>query len=115
MFSFSFLLTNSTTEEAVKAVAGADANRYIPAAFDKYGASSVLSERLSQCLKIVPGLPTTMLDEIRAETYLYAIYRWEDYTDYLQPLVFAVRTNIILATGRDEDGIECERSAPDLV
>jgi Family of unknown function (DUF6535) len=46
-----WLLTNSTTEEAleeaVKAVAGANTNRYIPDALDKYGACSVLSERLT--------------------------------------------------------------------
>jgi hypothetical protein len=140
-----WLLTNSTTEEAleeaVKAVAGANTNGYIPDALDKYGASSVLSERLTRCLKITPGLPITVVDESRAEAYLYAmlrimesssrvdqnrallmensvqsgkaLYRWEDYTDYLQPLAFAVRMKIMLATGQDEDSIQGERSEND--
>ena len=142
-----WLLTNSTTEqgieEAVKAVAGAISNGYIPDALDKYGASSVLSERLTRCLKIIPGLPITVVDEIRAEAYLHAmlrmvesssrtdrnrilvienpvrsgkpLYRWEDYTDYLQPIAFAIRTKIMLATGSDEDSIQRERSKSDLV
>ena len=141
-----WLLTNSTTdqafEEAVSAVAGASANHHIPDALDKYGASSVLSERLTRCLKIDPGLPIVVIDEIRAEACLHAmlrivessggqtgenkvmenliqqgkpLYRWEDYTDYLQPLAFAVRTKIMLATGRDEDGIERERSKSKLL
>ena len=142
-----WLLTNSTTkeaiEEAVKAVAGAISNGYIPDALDEYGASSVLSEGLTRCLKIVPGLPITVVDEIRAEAYLHAmlqmvesssrtdlneilviensvqpgkpLYRWEDYTDYLQPMAFAVRTKIMLATGSDEDSIQREWSESDLV
>jgi Family of unknown function (DUF6535) len=142
-----WLLTNSTTEEAleeaVKSVAGANENGYIPDALDKYGASSVLSERLARCLKIIPGLPITVVDEIRAEAYLHAmlriaesssradqnrilliensvqlgkpLHRWEDYTDYLQPIAFAVRMKIMLATGRDEDSIQRKRSESDLV
>jgi Family of unknown function (DUF6535) len=141
-----WLLTKSTTEEAleeaVKAVAGANSNAYIPDALDKYGASSVLSERLARCLKITSGLPITVVDEIRAEAYLHALlriaesssradknrillignsvqlrkplYRWEDYTDYLQPIAFAVRTKIMVATG-SEDSIQRERSESDLV
>ena len=34
--------------------------------------------------------------------------------DYLQPVAFAVRTKVMLATGCDEDGIERERSKFDL-
>jgi hypothetical protein len=142
-----WLLTNSTTEEgieeAVKAVAGAISNGYIPDALDKYDASSVLSERLTRCLKIIPGLPITVVDEIRAEAYLCAILRmvessgpadqikvllmensgeggkalcqWEDYTDHLQPLAFAVRMKIMLATGSDEDSSQRQRSESDLL
>jgi hypothetical protein len=85
----------------------------------------------------------TVVDELRAEVYLYAmlqmmksssradenklvlmensvqpgqpLYKWEEYTDYLQPLAFVVRTKIMLVTGRDEDRIERERSEIDLV
>jgi len=39
----------------------------------------------------------------------------EDYTDYSQPLAFAVRTKLMLAVGRDEDNIERERLEGDLV
>jgi hypothetical protein len=46
-----WLLTNSTTDEAleepVKAVAGSNSNEYIPDVLHKYGASSVLSQRLT--------------------------------------------------------------------
>ena len=71
------MLTNAATEEAlddaVRAVAGANKNQYIPDALDKYGASSVLSERLSRCIEIVPGLPTKVFDEEKAEAYLHAM------------------------------------------
>jgi hypothetical protein len=142
-----WLLTNSTAnealEEAVNAVAGASANHHIADALVKYGASSVLIERFTRCLKIDPGLPMiVVVDEIRAEACLHAmlkivassggqtgqnkdmensiqqgkpLYRWEDYTDYLQPLAFPVRMKILLATGRDEDSIERERSKSKLL
>ena len=135
-----WLLTNATTKEvlkeAVRAGAGANKNQYIP------DASSILSERLSRCLKIVPGLPTNIVDEEGAEAHLHAmlqtvepssradenkivlmvnavqpgkhLYQWQDYTDCLQPVAFAVRTKIMLATGRDEDSIEREQSEIDL-
>lgn len=71
-----WLLANATTEEAleeaVKAVAGANANRYTPDALDKYGANS---EWLTRCLKIILGLPIMVIDQIRVEAYLYAVLR----------------------------------------
>ena len=42
------------------------------------------------------------------------LYWWQDYTDYLQPVAFAVQTKVMLATGHDEDSIEREWSKIDL-
>jgi hypothetical protein len=114
-----WLLPNSTREEAleeaVKSVAGANANQYIPYALDKYGASNVLSERLILCLKIAPGLPKISLVDEKLFSTEEGLYRWEYYTEYLRPLAFAVRTKVMLATECDEDIIQRERSESDLL
>ena len=68
--------TNDTTiEEAVKALAGAESSTYLKRVLCESGASRILCQRFVKLFKVGVGLPMTNKQTMRAEVYLYAMLR----------------------------------------
>jgi hypothetical protein len=131
-------------EEAVKAVAGANPTVHLRDALHKSGASKILCERFTRYFKFVPGQPMSTDDALRAEAYLYAmlrsvepyskaeqdkfgfmresllqlgqpLHRWDNFPCYLQPLAYAVRARILLATGIEDHAEQWEQTKRNLI
>jgi Family of unknown function (DUF6535) len=124
----SWIMKNSTIddniEEAIKAISGIPSTHFnaLRDAMSKSGAVSVLCDRISRCLKFSPGLTMTAATINQVEACLYALFpivdqdsclkllgpggplhRWDNLPPCLQSLAFCVRTEILLAAGKDDD------------